>query len=1094
MRTKTIFIIFVVTCICLAAMGSRSSGAAIGIDKENENAEYVSDYRNIPGVSKEDIQDIEELKQKKEKFTFGTIISSEAFVNSDGSHSGFSIVLCAMLSDMFGIPFEHQFYEWEELFAALDNKQLDFSGELTMTTTRLQHYFMTGTLYERTIKIFTNRYAPDIKKIKEIRPLKFAFLKNTVTDEQIKRVTDPDIRIEMVYVENYDVAAEQLRLQEIDAFIEEAPAMYCFESYDFIEAEDYFPLLYSPISISTANLEYEPIIRVLKKYLATCGTYYLSELYAQGNNDYMIHKFNMSLTDEERAYIGKIQRENEAVKVVAESDNYPISFYNDREKEFQGIAPDVLKEMSALTGIKFVPVNEPNEPLTALTEMVQTGQAAMIAGMMLATETGGDGFLWADNPFSSDRSALLTTAEHADIYINQIPYVTVGQIKDSIHENIYDKWFVENGNSKYYYTLEDAFQALRNGDVDFIMASENSLLNQTNYREDPGFKSSIVFDRQLVSSFAFNTDEELLRSVISKAQLLLDLETINNHWRYKAFDYQSKRMKDSIPYILLFFGILVLAVIALLLIYLKNRRLGKNLEKLVQIRTNEIERQAMTLTAIFSTIPDLIYCRNLEGNFTRCNDSFEQYVGNKEEDIIGRSYEMLFVDSRDAQEEHSDVDAEVIRTKSVKVIEENIYSPRYRVSRLFETIRTPLIRNGKVVGIMGIARDITERKAIEMMAMAASQAKSNFLAQISHEIRTPLNAIIGMTHIAKNSVKDESKTLDSLEEITVASSHLLKILNDVLDLSKIEAGRFEISREPFRLLSIFASISSIVSQRCQEKKITFKTNIDELPDIYLVGDELRLNQVLINILSNAVKFTDVGGDIDLRVEMVRQTPAEAELAFAVSDNGIGMSAEQLEKIFVAFEQSDRTIASRFGGTGLGLAISKNLVNYMGGTITVESTPQVGSTFSFTLVFPKAGAKPEAQPPAPVDVLNLSGKRILLAEDVEINRIILRELLVPMNIMIEEAEDGQQALNMFTRSPSGYYDLIFMDIQMPVMDGYETTQKIRGLTREDAKTVPILAMTANAYTEDVNKGIEMGMNGHIAKPIDLNVVLRTLADF
>jgi PAS domain S-box-containing protein len=565
----------------------------------------------------------------------------------------------------------------------------------------------------------------------------------------------------------------------------------------------------------------------------------------------------------------------------------------------------------------------------------------------------------------------------------------------------------------------------------------------------------------------------------------------------KGFDYRGKMMHDSMPYLLIGLGTLAVSFVALCLLLIKNTRLGKDLEGLVKTRTHELEVQTATLTTVFSSIPDLIFCKDLQGKYTQCNQSFQRYINREKQNIIGRNDVDLFGARMDLVDSCLKVDQELIRSGMSKTIEEYIYSPYLEDAKLFEIIKTPLIQNGTVVGLMGIARDITERKAIEAAAQAASKAKSEFLARISHEIRTPLNAIIGMTHIARNSISDTQsdtqKVRNSLDEITTASSHLLNILNDVLDMAKIESGKFEIIQEPFYLGSALLEVSSIIFQRCKDKYIVFENNIKELPDAYLMGDKLRLNQVLINLLGNAVKFTPMEGRITFHIEVMADTPEKIKLKFILSDTGIGMSEDQLERLFVAFEQADNTIAPRFGGTGLGLAISQNLVNLMGGNISVQSELHVGSTFSFELDFPKAETLPEVQQKSDVSTLDLSARRILLVEDVEINRIILRELLAYTGIIIEEAADGQYALDMFKFSPVGYYDLIFMDIQMPVMDGYEATRKIRSLDRPDAKTVSIIAMTANAYQEDINKALGIGMNGHIAKPIDLPIVLRTLAD-
>jgi signal transduction histidine kinase/ActR/RegA family two-component response regulator len=377
------------------------------------------------------------------------------------------------------------------------------------------------------------------------------------------------------------------------------------------------------------------------------------------------------------------------------------------------------------------------------------------------------------------------------------------------------------------------------------------------------------------------------------------------------------------------------------------------------------------------------------------------------------------------------------------------------------------------------------------VAKVASQSKSDFLARMSHEIRTPLNAIVGMTAIAKKSAESE-KTAASLNEIVTASNHLLGIINDILDMSKIESGKFVIAQEPFNLQDAIKEVVELIEPRCAEKQIRFIFDYEKLPDTGVLGDKLRLKQVIINLLGNAVKFTPQNGEIDLLLTVNAETSEEITITFGVKDNGIGMTESQLAKLFTPFEQADKTIAARFGGTGLGLAISQNLVSQMGGVITVQSAEHQGSLFTFTLALRKTGrvlTNIHEEGFAP----DLSGKRILLVEDIEINRMILTELLEDTHVQIDEALDGVEAVDRFSGSEEKYYDLILMDIQMPNMDGYEAAKKIRGLPRNDAQTVSIIAMTANAYREDIENALKAGMNGHIAKPIDVNLLMRVLIE-
>jgi signal transduction histidine kinase len=387
-------------------------------------------------------------------------------------------------------------------------------------------------------------------------------------------------------------------------------------------------------------------------------------------------------------------------------------------------------------------------------------------------------------------------------------------------------------------------------------------------------------------------------------------------------------------------------------------------------------------------------------------------------------------------------------------------------------------------------------------AKVAATAKGDFLSRMSHEIRTPLNAVMGMAQIAKRSAERESpKTVEAIDEMLRASEHLLGILNDVLDMSKIEAGKMALHLRPFGFMAAMDDVSNIIEGRCVQKGVRYRSAIEVPETLVVVGDALHLRQILINLLGNSVKFTEVGGEVELAARVSEQTEDSVTLAFKVTDSGIGMTEEQVQQLFKPFEQTDDTVASRFGGTGLGLAISQNLVQAMGGMITVDSIKGAGSAFSFTLTLSKADTADSAAdeaagalPSALAGSIDWSGKRILMVEDIEVNRLIVRELLADTGLEIEEAEDGQRACEMFSDSEPGYFDLILMDVQMPRLDGHSATRCIRGMSREDAKEIPIIAMTANAYSEDIDKAREAGMSAHIAKPINMEKLLETLAAY
>jgi len=381
---------------------------------------------------------------------------------------------------------------------------------------------------------------------------------------------------------------------------------------------------------------------------------------------------------------------------------------------------------------------------------------------------------------------------------------------------------------------------------------------------------------------------------------------------------------------------------------------------------------------------------------------------------------------------------------------------------------------------------------------AATRAKSEFLARMSHEIRTPMNGIIGMTYLALRDNPD-SEQRRFLRSIDGAAKNLLGIINDILDFSKIEANKLELALSTFRLSDLLWSVYELLHVKAREKNLTFKFNIDDtVPDI-LIGDPLRLSQILINICSNALKFTENGG-VRIEVSLLEQTPNHAsspdsvgspgrvdsvQLEFIIADTGIGMDAESQKDIFGSFSQADGSITRRFGGTGLGLAICKALVRMMSGDIRVQSAPGEGSRFIFN-VFMGIGTEKDIRENSPQvadgeEQAPLPPMRLLLAEDNELNQEIALGVLETMGLTASVANNGKEAVQLWLDKE---FDLILMDIQMPVMDGLTATREIRDSGKMGAKTVPIIAMTANAMRGDKEKSLEAGLNDHITKPLDM----------
>ena len=395
-------------------------------------------------------------------------------------------------------------------------------------------------------------------------------------------------------------------------------------------------------------------------------------------------------------------------------------------------------------------------------------------------------------------------------------------------------------------------------------------------------------------------------------------------------------------------------------------------------------------------------------------------------------------------------------------------------------------------------QELTESREALKDALAeaeyASRAKTNFLNNMSHDIRTPMNAIVGFTALASSHLDEREMVKDYLEKITVSSQHLLSLINDVLDMSRIESGKMALEESEVHLPDMIRDLRAIVQPSVEAKQQELLIDTQDMIHEDIVIDRLRLNQIFLNLLSNAVKFTPGGGTISLRVvEKPAMTEDLTTFAFHIKDTGIGMSTDFASTIFDPFTREKTSTVSGIQGTGLGMAITKSIVDMMGGTITVSSEVGRGTEFVVTIPCKLSRATennaPEAAPAK--ERPDFAGRRILLAEDNEMNRMIAEAILTEQGFALDVAPNGEQAVAMVSEAPAGTYDVILMDIQMPVMDGYEAARQIRALADPQKAKIPIVAVTANAFEEDRKLALSAGMNGHLAKPYDIPAMLETL---
>ena len=380
-------------------------------------------------------------------------------------------------------------------------------------------------------------------------------------------------------------------------------------------------------------------------------------------------------------------------------------------------------------------------------------------------------------------------------------------------------------------------------------------------------------------------------------------------------------------------------------------------------------------------------------------------------------------------------------------------------------------------------------------AEEASQSKTSFLYQMSHEIRTPMNGIMGMLTLAQEKLDASHPAAQYLTRVEELSGHLLSLINDILDMSRIEAGKVELEEKAFSLRSLGNKLYDMFAKNLESRGINYEVNFEDMTIDYVIGDELRISQIIINFLSNAVKFTQEGEIIVTFRQMFLQD-GNADLMIRVHDTGIGMDPEFINRIFRPFEQEGADTTRKYGGTGLGMAITDQLVKLMNGEIVVKSIPGEGSDFSVFLHLPVAEEpvpaeqiekENTAEEAEPEEIEVFRGRRILMAEDNEINAMVAREILGQMGAGIDVAENGQRAVEMFDEKPENYYDFILMDVQMPVMNGREAAKAIRRLPRKDAGEILIFALSADAFVEDERRSLESGMNGHYAKPVDFEAL-------
>jgi len=1035
-------------------------------------SQRLASFHEVAGISQEEIDAITALQNTREYFIFGMLESDEAFFTIDGEVSGFAAELSNWLSDIFGIPFIPVIFTWSELISGLEDGSIDFTGQLSRTPERELTYAMASPIAMRSLSFAQHISAERLHYIAGERPPRLIFYDDMVISRLVRNSSNID-EFHAVYVQQLEDIYELLVSGAADAFICDSAAALAAAFPDFY-VDTLRPFVFSTSAFSARDPQLFPIVSVVQKAIESGSLSDLADLYAASVENSMRHRFSALLSDEEKEFI----ENNPIVPFSAYGFSYPIVFYNNWNNEFQGIALDILKQVEIVSGLNFEISHQSPISMSEIMQKLDDGQTLLAAGTIRDNINGGYTLNYAkSDAFFSDRFALLSRSETANISVNELIYHSIGTVENSVYDEIFTEWFPQYLNLHRFPDESSVITALESGEIDLFFTSLHVLLRMTNFLEQPGFRANLVFGEYYYVSFAINENAPLLHSIINKSLSIIDTDDISAEWMSKTFDYTLRFLENQRIFYSSIAVLLTCVLVLLFMLFYKTYTEKHKLSALVRERTNTLSRERVMLETVLETMPDLLFCKDLNANYTRINKSFEEFFGINREDSIGlTAAEIHAVKNREYREAWSQSDQHVFRQKKTIYEEEILYSGD-GVMRHFEAIKTPLLLDGELIGLLGLKRDITRHKEIEAELRAASAAKTEFIANMSHETRTPMNSIVGFSELA---LDDETtpKTRAYLEKIIENAHWLLQIINDILDISKIESGKIELENIPFSLEEILSHCESVALPKAIEKGISLHFDTTPMTDNKLVvGDPYRLRQVFINLITNAIKFTEFG-EVKVTSRIITKTEHSKTIRFEIADSGIGMTPDQIQRISEPFMQADSSITRKHGGTGLGIPIVNGILAVMGTQLNIESTPGIGSKFSFQLDF-HTTASSEFKVNLDIDKPYFSGE-ILVCEDNEMNQLVISEHLRRIGLSYVIAGNGQEGVELVSKKMEKGekpFDLILMDVHMPVMDGLEATKRI---TRLGIST-PIVAITANVMSYDFAGYKKAGMTDWIGKP-------------
>lgn len=1018
-------------------------------------------------------------------------------LDENGDPYGYCFDYLNKLAELNGWKYEYVSTTWTEAVEMLDNGSLDILFPTNFEPERvpdMEYSALTGGYFAA--GLFANTDSDyDYEDFESWNGVRIAVTRNSSNEQDLEQFAKKNnFTYQPVYIASMEDKISALHSGEADMII--------FSVVNYVPDAKLLSLLNAAPFYYTVKKGNTELLEELDSGMQKLLTGY-PELVSDTQQKSLMgdNRTAQALTGEERDFL----KSGKEIVVGFYADTQPLS-YIDKDGSYCGVYPDLMNVLREESGLNIVlkPVSRKQN----WREHLKNGDIDFYIGASAAIAEMDPNLRTTDNFY--DYMSILITRNDCNFKNIDKPVIALTNGRSYWGDYIED--IMGEVSIEFYESAKECLDAVVKGNADGTMIGN---YEYNYYSKNPRFTALTTWENFSLNArgglTSLKSIDPVIFSAVNKSLYCLDQATVReivNTNLNMPYDQNFSDTLYSSRYILsVIFILVILSIVTCVVIMHVRSRQRSAIEA-----AREKEREHLKILAALSHDYYVVYFTDLNSDICHLIKLSE---GNENSNRDRQCYSeamLNYINKRVIPEYRDTLIAladpeEIIR----RFRTQTDFAVRYRVNpnenrrEFYEMHFVDAGENDSdhfmVFGIRcvdDIAKEELSRKQLLQDALEAAEransAKSDFLSRMSHDMRTPLNAVLGMTAIAETNIGDPNRVKDALNKISVSGKHLLGLVNDVLDMSRIESGKLSINEAQFDLSALLTDMTTMIHPQIRMHNHTYTADLSGIVHKNVIGDSLRLQQIFMNILSNSVKYTPDGGLISLRVSEKPAAAAKAAIyEFVFTDNGIGMSKEYLEHIFEPFSREEDPRTSSIKGTGLGMSITRNILHIMNGSIVIESEQDKGSVFTVTIPMritdgpaenKSSGRSGDQSALSEIKKNDFSGKRILIAEDNPLNMEIACEILKMTGADITEAENGRIALEKFAGSEVGYFDLIFMDLQMPEMNGIEAAKAIRQLERPDASAIPIVAMTANAFTEDINATKAAGMNEHLAKPVDL----------